>query len=89
MIKLTLAILKPDGSTGCRLFDYLVFSPSSFWKIDAFRASCGEDVTPGESVDLDADDLIDRECEATISVETYDGKKSNKVTSYIFEKEEF
>ena len=42
MIELKLKV-EPSGSI---LFDNLVFVPNAFWKIDSFRASTGETVTP-------------------------------------------
>lgn len=89
MIKLKLRVINKDGGKGPSLFDYLVFAPSSFWKIDAFRASCGEDVEEGAEANIEASELIGNVCEATLIVETYDGQKSNKVKSYLFDKEGF
>ena len=52
--------LKLKTSEGSYLYDFLVFIPTAFWKIDAFRAATGEDVTPDEDVEITADDLIGR-----------------------------
>src|SRR5436190_22241802 len=85
MIKLKLRPIKKDGTDGPALFDYLVFSKTSHWKIDAFLKSCGKHPGDGVEADLDTDDMIGWEGEATLSVDTYDGKKSNKVAAYLFE----
>lgn len=85
MIKLTLRVIKDDGTDGSMLFDYLVFTESSRWKVDAFLQSCGKHPGDGQSLDIDVDDMIGWECEATLAVEEFDGKKSNKVVSYIFD----
>lgn len=85
MIKLKLRVVRDNGSDGPGLFDYLVFSESAFWKVDTFLKSCGKHPGEGEEIALDPDDMIGWECMATLSVETYDGKKSNKVAAYLFD----
>ena len=47
--------LKLKTSAGSYLYDFLVFIPTAFWKIDAFRAATGEEVTPDEDVEITAD----------------------------------
>lgn len=83
IIKLKLRVIMDDGSDGPALFDYLVFSESAGWKIDQFLSACGQHPGEGKEVELDADAMIGWECEAELTVESYDGKKSNKVQSYI------
>lgn len=85
MIKLKLRIVKEDGSNGPALFDYLVFSESSRWKVDAFLMSAGQHPGEGEALSLEADDMIGWEVQATLKVESYDGKKGNKVEAYLFD----
>ena len=79
MIELRLKVA-PDGVV---LFDHLVFADSSFWKIDAFRASIGEKVVPGEEIDIIADDLIGRTGKVRLIVEDYQGRKRNKVAAWL------
>lgn len=83
MVKLKLRVLKPDGGEGPALFDYLVLSENASWKIDQFLAACGHPTAEGDDVSLDVDDMIGWECEADLSVEEYNGKKSNKVAAYV------
>lgn len=85
MIKLKLRIIKADGSDGPAMFDYLVFSESSFWKVDHFLKSCNEHPGEGEEVAIDCNKIIGWTCEATLSLERYNGKDSNKVTAYLFD----
>jgi hypothetical protein len=85
MLKLKLRIVLPDGSDGPALFDYLVFTETSFWKIDHFLKSCGRHPGEGAAVNIDADTLIGWECEASLKVETYEGQKSNKVAAYLWD----
>ena len=85
MIKLRLRVIKDDGTDGPALFDYLVFNEASFWKVNAFLKACDRHPGEGKSIDIEAEDCIGWECEATLCVETYEGKKSNKVTSYLFD----
>jgi hypothetical protein len=79
MIELKLRI-EPSGAL---CFDNLVFTPSAFWKIDAFRASTGEVVLPEENVNIDCDALIGRIGQVRLVVEEYNGRRRNKVTGWI------
>jgi hypothetical protein len=75
--------LKLKTSAGSYLYDFLVFIPTAFWKIDAFRAATGEAVTPEQDVEIVADDLIGRTGKARLSVEEYNGRKRNKVAAWL------
>jgi hypothetical protein len=75
--------LKLRTSAGSYLYDFLVFIPNAFWKIDAFRAATGDIVTPDDCVEIFADDLIGRSGTARLSVEEYNGRKRNKVAAWI------
>jgi hypothetical protein len=82
MIKLVLDAEAADGST-TTLFDYLVASPSSAWKIDAFRRALGHTVVQGEAVELAAEDLIGRSLRARLRVEEFNGRLSNKIEAWL------
>ena len=75
--------LKLKTSAGSYLYDFLVFIPNAFWKIDSFRAATGEAVTPGQDVEITADDLIGRTGTVRLIVEEYKGKKRNKVAAWL------
>jgi hypothetical protein len=75
--------LKLKTLLGSYLYDFLVFIPNAFWKIDSFRAATGEEVSPEEEVEIIADDLIGRTGKARLSVEEYNGKKRNKVAAWL------
>jgi len=75
--------LKLRTSEGSYLYDFLVFIPSAFWKIDAFRAATGESVTPEQDVEIVADDLIGRTGKARLAIEEYNGRKRNKVAAWL------
>lgn len=75
--------LKLKTSAGSYLYDYLVFIPSAFWKIDSFRAATGEVVEPDEDVEITADHVIGRTGTARLIVEEYGGRKHNKVAAWI------
>ena len=82
MIKLTLDAEAPDGATA-KVFDYLVASASSAWKIDAFRRALGHEVVLGEPVELAAEDLIGRTLRARLKVEEFNGRANNKVEAWL------
>ena len=75
--------LKLKTSSGSYLYDFLVFIPTAFWKIDAFRAATGEEVKPDQDVEISADHVIGRTGTARLTVEEYNGKKRNKVAAWI------
>lgn len=75
--------LKLKTQLGSYLYDFLVFIPNAFWKIDSFRAATGEEVSPEEEVEITGDDLIGRTGKARLSVEEYNGKKRNKVIAWL------
>ncbi len=79
MIELKLKV-EPSGAI---VFDHLVFMPNSFWKIDTFRASTGENVTPDEDVEIVADELIGRTGRVRLAIEEYNGRKRNKVAAWL------
>ena len=75
--------LKLKTLLGSYLYDFLVFIPNAFWKIDSFRAATGEEVSPEQEVEIIADDLIGRTGKARLTVEEYNGKKRNKVVAWL------
>ena len=82
MIELKLRV-EPSGAV---FFDHLVFTEKSFWKIDAFRAATGENVTANQDVEIHADDLIGRKGRAKLIVEEFNGRKRNKVAAWLLPK---
>ena len=78
MIELRLRL--PKGGVA---FENLVFTESSGWKIDQFRVSVGELVLPDEMVELNPSDCLDKTGWAHIVVDEYQGKKKNKVGSFL------
>lgn len=85
MLTLTLRIILPDGKDGPLCIDRLVFIDSCYWKVDAFLKSCGQHPGEGVNVDVNAENVIGWEGEAALIVETFEGKKSNKVSAYVFD----
>ena len=83
MIKLTLDAESPDGTQSTKVFDYLVASAASVWKIDAFRRALGYEVVQGEPVELAAEDLVGRTLRARLKVEEFNGRANNKVEAWL------
>ena len=83
MIKLTLDAESPDGTQSTKVFDYLVASASSVWKINAFRRALGYEVVQGEPVELAAEDLVGRTLRARLKVEEFNGRANNKVEAWL------
>ena len=83
MIKLTIDAESADGTQSAKVFDYLVASPSSAWKVDAFRRALGHEVVQGAPVDLSAEDLIGRTLRARLKVEEFNGRANNKVEAWL------
>lgn len=79
MIKLNLEV---EGH-GCRLFDYLIASESTAWKVDAFRRALGETVVPGVPVEIHPQELISKTARARLKTEEYNGKTSNKIDAWL------
>jgi hypothetical protein len=83
MIELEMMIKGPSGKNALRVFDHLVFTPKSFWKIDAFRLATGEKLVEGQTVSFEAEDCIDRAGKVWLTVESYQGRDRNRVGEYL------
>ena len=58
MIKLTCAILMPDGSDGPEVWEHLTFTEKAGWKIDQVLSAVGIAYVAGEDVDVEPETLI-------------------------------
>jgi hypothetical protein len=85
MLKLKFRVIKSNGTEGPALFDNLVFTESSLWKVDQFLDACGQH--PGEGVDFDLDpqSMVGWECKAKLKHDTYQGNTNLKVDAFIVE----
>ena len=81
MIELELSI--SYNGKQIRVYDYLVFTPKAFWKIDHFRIATGEKLVEGQKVNFEAEDCIGREGRCHMIVDTFEGKTRNKVEDYL------
>lgn len=95
MIALKLEVLSPasgaeypEGSCP-KVYDNLVFTASSAWKIDQFRAAIGEEVVEGEEVNVDPDELIGAVLTAHIGLGKNDkGSDRNEIVAYIVKEDD-
>jgi hypothetical protein len=81
MIELRLSA--SHGTRKVTVIDHLVFVPTSYWKIDAFRECTGEKLIPGAKVLFEADDCIDRKGRVHLIIDSYNGRSQNKVGEYL------
>jgi hypothetical protein len=82
MIELQL-VIEHNGSR-TRVFDYLVFTPRAFWKIDHFLSATGEKLVEGQEFTLEAEDCIGRKGRCHLIVDNYQGEARNKVDDYLW-----
>jgi hypothetical protein len=82
MIELQLDVKGPNGSHKI-VYDNLVFTPSAFWKIDAFRICTGEVLIKGEKINFEAEDCLRRTGKLSLKIEKYEGREKNKVEEYL------
>jgi hypothetical protein len=83
MVELELRIITNGSGKGPLIYDSLVFTDRAFWKIDAFRRATGDLLLPGELVVFNADDAIDRKGRLILTIETFKGRRRNKVKQYV------
>lgn len=84
MIELMLRV----GPSGTIVYDYLVFTENAYWKIDAFRAAIGDQVTPDEEVEIIAEDLVGRTGRVRLAVVEFEGRKRNRVSAWLVPQEQ-
>lgn len=63
------------------VFEYLVASVA--WKIDQFVVALGGSIEEGKEIDLDPASLEGKQAWATLKLDTYEGRTSNKVAAWI------
>lgn len=81
MINLTCEVV--DGPfEGSKVWDRLVFSEGSLFRVRAALEAMGIEVPDGK-MDIDPSDLVDLEFDAELTREVYEGKKKAVVTEYL------
>lgn len=71
-------IKKPTENKGNKLYLYCPHIDNSLWKLASVLAALGVDV-PDDEMEIDYDDLIDREMMGVVHHETYNGKKQARL----------
>ena len=74
-----------NGTKGPAIYDNLVFSPTSLWKVDQAREAVGFAVVPGEPCTLEPEDLIGKK--ATVIVKTDEDSGYNVIDRWVSAKE--
>lgn len=86
-INMELRVMKSDGSQGPKIFDYLGFDEKRAFKISNLLAATQKAPSKGTQLTIDeeflAKNIVGALCWATLSVDEYQGRKSNKVMRYI------
>ena len=85
MIKLICKVILPNGDKGPEIHEHLTFTPKAAWKIDQFRAACGQAVVPGEEMTIEAEDLVGVSAWALLGEEdgTDTGHRFNKIERWM------
>jgi hypothetical protein len=85
MIKLICKVILANGDKGPEIHEHLTFTPKAAWKIDQFRAACGQAVVPGEEVTIEAEDLVGVSAWALLGEEegTDNGHRFNKIERWM------
>ena len=83
MIELILEV--NNNGLSIQVTDYLVFDGAVFTsaRIDQFRTAIGEVILAGEEVDVLPSELLSKNGTAHLVVEEWNGKKRNKIGSYL------
>ncbi|WP_038168498.1 DUF669 domain-containing protein [Verrucomicrobium sp. BvORR106] len=86
MIELKFEVILEGDTPGPIIYDNLVFTENSAWKIDQFRRAIGENVVEGEEVEVDADVFLGKRFRAFLKQEkdrNDSSIKRNRVGSYL------
>jgi hypothetical protein len=78
MIELVLEI-----KGGAPVYDYLVNTKDSWYKINDFLAAIGGPITPGKEVNINPDDFIGKTGRCRLYIDEFQGKQRNKVGEYV------
>ena len=83
MIELQHDVMNADFTEKIRVVDRLVFTPSSYWKIDSYRKATGEKILQNQKVRFEAEDCIDRIGKLGLKTSVYNGRPRNEVDFYV------
>lgn len=84
-IRLKCRVKLPDGTNGATIYDNMVFSPKSAWKIDQVREALGFAIVPHEEVSVEPEDLLGRT--GTVIVEHNDETGYHEIARWVSAKE--
>lgn len=84
-IRMKCRVQMPNGTKGPAVFDNMVFTPKSAWKIDQIRESLGTTIVPGETANVEPEDLIGKR--GVVILKTNEDTGYNEVDRWVTPKE--
>lgn len=90
MVKLTLRVLKEDGTEGVAVHERIPFTPTTYWKVDLFLQACGKHPGEGVQVSLDVDEMVGWEFRARLKHEKLtNGSTDMAIDAYLPDSDDF
>jgi hypothetical protein len=80
-IRLKCRVKLPDGSNGGTIYDNMVFTAKSAWKIDQIREALGFAIIPNEDASVEPEHLIGRT--GTVIVEHNDDTGYHEIANWV------
>jgi hypothetical protein len=84
-IRMKCRVQMKDGTQGPAVYDNMVFTVKSAWKIDQVREALGASIIPGEPANVEPEDLIGKR--ATVILKTDPDTDRNIVDRWVTPKE--
>lgn len=77
MIELKTRVIKDDGSLGVYVFERMVVTPKTYWKVDALLTAIGQHPGEGQVAEIDVQQFIGEDFRAWVKTEDSQNGKRN------------